>query len=313
MLHGGRRLRARHRQGAEARPQPSDGAVRAGRSRRPRHAAEHPRVPAPQRWARSTGRARCSRSTSRRAGWDARSAGACTTTEAASIEQLMANVRVEIADSIATLTIDRPEVKNALNLETVDEMSRRARGARRPTRTSACSIVTGGGRDGLRVRRRHQRHPRARTRDDGLAAINSSLFAAVERFPRPTIAAINGYALGGGCELALACDIRIAADTREVRPARARARHHPRRRRHAAAAADRRPGPREAPDPHRRDHRREAGARDRPGERRRADGAAASPRARDGRGASCARGRSPHGSRSSRSTRPPASIWTPGC
>ena len=54
---------------------------------------------------------------------------------------------------------------------------------------------------------------RARTRDDGLAAINSSLFAKIERFPRPVIAAINGYALGGGCELALACDIRVASDT----------------------------------------------------------------------------------------------------
>ena len=53
---------------------------------------------------------------------------------------------------------------------------------------------------------------RARGRDEGLAAINSSLFAEIERFPHPTIAAINGYALGGGCELALACDIRIASE-----------------------------------------------------------------------------------------------------
>jgi enoyl-CoA hydratase/carnithine racemase len=72
-------------------------------------------------------------------------------------------------------------------------------------------ILTGAG-DAAFVSGADINEMRRRTRDEGLAAINSSLFAAVERFPRPTIAAVNGYALGGGCELALACDIRIAAD-----------------------------------------------------------------------------------------------------
>ena len=73
-------------------------------------------------------------------------------------------------------------------------------------------IITGAGESSF-VSGADIKDIRKRTVAEGLAAINSSLFAKVERFPRPTIAAINGYALGGGCELALACDIRIAADT----------------------------------------------------------------------------------------------------
>ena len=121
------------------------------------------------------------------------------------------SIRVETTDAIATLTIDRPEVKNALDLATVQEI-RAALQTLAADADLGVLIVTGAG-DAAFVSGADINDIRARGRDEGLAAINSSLFAEIERFPRPTIAAVNGYALGGGCELALACDIRIAADT----------------------------------------------------------------------------------------------------
>ena len=121
------------------------------------------------------------------------------------------NIRLDISESIATLTFDRPSVKNALNLETVQECHAALEQLERDAGVGAL-ILTGAGETAF-VSGADINDIRARGRDDGLAAINSSLFARIERFPRPTIAAVNGYALGGGCELALACDIRVAADT----------------------------------------------------------------------------------------------------
>ena len=121
------------------------------------------------------------------------------------------NIRLDLSESIATLTVDRPSVKNALNLETVNELH----GTLDQLATNAdvgVLIITGAGESSF-VSGADINDIRARTRDDGLAAINSSLFAKIDAFPKPVIAAVNGYALGGGCELALACDIRVAADT----------------------------------------------------------------------------------------------------
>jgi enoyl-CoA hydratase len=121
------------------------------------------------------------------------------------------NIRIDLSENIATLTIDRPAVKNALDRQTVDECHA-ALEALAADADAGVLPFTGAGESAF-VSGADITDIRSRTAADGLAAISSSLFARIERFPRPTIAAINGYALGGGCELALACDIRVAADS----------------------------------------------------------------------------------------------------
>jgi enoyl-CoA hydratase len=122
----------------------------------------------------------------------------------------MSSVTIDVHERIATITIDRPEVRNALDRETVEAVTA-ALGALERREDVGVLVLTGGG-DRVFVAGADIRQMRERRRDDGLAAINSSVFATLERFSKPTIAAINGHALGGGCELALACDLRVAAD-----------------------------------------------------------------------------------------------------
>lgn len=119
------------------------------------------------------------------------------------------NLLLQIDGRIATLTVNRPEVRNALDGPTVEEFHRAL--AEVSAAKATVLIVTGAG-DQAFVSGADIRAIQKRRRDDALASINSRLTTAVENHDAISIAAINGVAFGGGCELALACDLRIAAE-----------------------------------------------------------------------------------------------------
>jgi len=112
---------------------------------------------------------------------------------------------------VATLTINRPDKLNALNIETRGRMVRELDELAKNDDVRVV-VITGAGDKafvaGADISEFEGRSPV----DQYRVMTDSSVFLAVDRFPKPTIAAINGFCLGGGCELAMACDIRIASE-----------------------------------------------------------------------------------------------------
>ena len=113
---------------------------------------------------------------------------------------------------VAIITINRPEKRNALNIKT------RAEGAAliaelRADDSVGVVVITGAG-DKAFIAGADIAEFAGRTAITQRAVMTErSLFNAIDAFPKPVIAMVNGYCLGGGCELALACDIRVASET----------------------------------------------------------------------------------------------------
>ena len=124
-------------------------------------------------------------------------------------------VRVESDGGIRILTIDRQEKRNALNAEVRERLAGAVREACADPEARVLVFRGAGGKAfvaGADVGEFAERTPLEQRR----AMESPNVFDAVWDAPLPTIASIHGWCLGGGCELALACDIRIGADTAQL-------------------------------------------------------------------------------------------------
>lgn len=125
-------------------------------------------------------------------------------------------IRVEQRGTVAVWTLDRPDRMNALSRETLLAIGRLAREA--ATNGSIRAIVVTGAGDKAFCAGADLKERRAMTDDDVRALLDlyRSELRPLDRSPKPVVAAINGVALGGGLELALACDLRVAAAHAEL-------------------------------------------------------------------------------------------------
>ena len=117
----------------------------------------------------------------------------------------------DVADRIATITVNRPDKLNALNDATIAELGRAIDEANARADVAAV-LLTGAGRSfiaGADISELENQSPLEAQRR---ARTGQAIFRRFETSPKPTVAAINGFALGGGCELAMACHVRLASD-----------------------------------------------------------------------------------------------------
>ncbi len=122
------------------------------------------------------------------------------------------NLLFERDGAVATVTINRPKVLNALNADTLDDLRRAFLELKLDPAVRAIILTGSGDRAFAAGADINELVEQTASSARDLARTGQQVFSRIETLGKPVIAAVNGYALGGGCELAMACTLRIAAD-----------------------------------------------------------------------------------------------------
>jgi len=123
------------------------------------------------------------------------------------------NLLLEVTDGIAVLTINRPKALNALNAQTLKEINQFFTKDALEIADLKGVILTGAGEKSFVAGADISEFLNLKEGNGKAFAMKGhDIFFAIERFHKPVIAAVNGFALGGGCELAMACHIRVAGE-----------------------------------------------------------------------------------------------------
>ncbi|MDF9277132.1 enoyl-CoA hydratase/isomerase family protein [Arthrobacter sp. EH-1B-1] len=123
----------------------------------------------------------------------------------------MQTLTIDDGGNRLSVQLNRPEVRNAIDQQMVDELHEVCADLERNPRILVLSGTGGVFASGADIAQLRERR-----RDDALAGINSTLFSRIAKLPMPVIAALDGYALGGGAELAFAADFRIGTPALKI-------------------------------------------------------------------------------------------------